>query len=48
MALTSFPSIWFLPLVAVSVWSGRAAFNLLPLLEGVDLEEGVWGLEPVS
>jgi hypothetical protein len=48
LALSAFPSPLFLGFAALAVWSGRASFAQLPLLEGADLEEGVWGLEAVS
>ena len=48
MALDTGVSLTFFPCVALSIWAGRAAFTLLPLLEGVGPEEGIWGLEPAS
>ena len=48
LALCAFPYPLFFVLTPVAVWSGRAAFLLLPLLEGSDLDEGMWGLEAAS
>lgn len=48
MAFWGFPHPAALLFAAAAVASGRAAFNRFPLLEGLDLDEDIIGLEPLS